>query len=200
MKKKSLVLDASIIIINICISFVTVYFVFMGKENSGIISGLMGAFLGFQFSHLFRYWGMKLSDFGTSQINKEKAMKTWQYIIFTFSIAMLFLQFCYIDHIFESLKFASLYFLAWMIITGNFKATTDPILETLSIYTDDDEDVKRKTQRFSGKFSFFFGIIGVVLVLILPQKLGLYICIFLFFISVLLPAFYAKIIFNKKYA
>ena len=198
MKNKSLVLDTSIIIINICISFVTAYFVFMGKENSGIISGLLGAFLGFQFSHVFRYWGMKLSDFGTSQIDKEKAMKTWQYIIFIFSIAMLFLQFCYINHIFESLKFASLYFLAWMIITGNFRATTDPILETLSVYNN--EDVKRKTQRFSGKFSFFFGIIGVVLVLILPQKLGLYVCAFLFFFSTLLPAFYANIIFNKKYA
>jgi hypothetical protein len=199
MKNKSLLLNSIIIIINIGIVTICIYYGFFGSISNNTVAGLLGGFLGFQFSHLFRYLGMTNSDFENTNINKEKAMKMWRYIILIFSVVAFTMQLMYVHQIIESLKIFSLYFLSWMIVTGNFRATIDPILETLTVYSEDD-DVKRKTQRFSGKFTFISGIIGVILVLILPQNLSIYIAAFLFFVSTILPEFYAKHLFKQKYA
>jgi hypothetical protein len=199
MKNKSIILDATIILVSVAIVAVCFGYVYFTSITDGVIPGLLGVFLGFQMSHLFRYWGMKESDFAATHIDKNRAMKTWQYITLTFSIMALIMQLLYINYTIENLKFFSAYFLIWMIVTGNFRATIDPILETLSIYIDD-PDIKRKTLRFSGKCTFFCGIGGLIMVLILPQKLGVYFCGGLIFVSSIIPEFYAKMIFKRKYA
>ena len=197
MKNKSLFLNTIIIIVNIGIVAICIYEGFFGLITDSKVSGILGAFLGFQLSHLFRFWGIANSDFGIN-INKARAIEVWQYIILIFSIVALSMQLMYINHTLESYKFFASYFLIWMIVTGNFRATIDPILETLTVYSED-EDVRRKTQRLSGKFTFFSGIIGVILVVILPQNLSIYIAGFLFFVSTILPEFYAKYIFKQKF-
>ena len=199
MKIKSIVLDTIIILINLGIIFTTVYEGFEDLVTDRRVSGLLGAFVGFQLAQLFKYWGMKFSRFGMSHIDKEKAMETWQYITLVFSIVALMFQSLYINHTFENLKPAALFVFAWMIVTGNFRANIDPILETLSVYTDD-EDIRRKTQRFSGKLSFFCGIMGAFLILVLPQNYVFCVCVSFYVLSIILPEFYAKIIFSKKYA
>ncbi len=199
MKNKSIILNTIFIIANIGIAANCIYYGFFWLIPDNRVSGILGAFLGFQLSHLFRFWGMANSDFETTNINKENAMKMWRYIIMIFSLAALAIQLMYINHIIESLKFFASYFLIWMIITGNFRSTIDPILETLTVYSED-EDVRRKTQRFSGKFTFFSGIIGVILVAVLPQNVSIYIAGCLFFVSTIFPEFYAKYLFKKKFA
>ena len=199
MKNKSIILNTIIILTNVGIAFTSIFYGFFGSTINNTVAGLLGALLGFQLSILLRYLGMTKSDFESTHINKEKAMKTWKLIIMIFSILAFAIQLLYIYQVIENIKIFTSYFLIWMIVTGNFRATIDPLLETLTVYTEDD-DVKRKTLRFSGKLTFFSGIIGMALIFFLPQNLSIYVAGFLFFISTILPEFYAKHIFKQKYA
>lgn len=200
MKKRTLFLDISIIALTIIFTLFTFYF---RKEIDAkefittyfSIGGFIGGVVGFAIS----YWSTKKAIIETERNNGEKAIQIWQFIMISFLTTSMIIFSVYIFHIIQSPKLIMIFFLAWIGIIGNFRATIEPYIETISIYMDD-IDVSKKTKRFSGKFSVLISLLGIFLVIILPKTFAFYTLIITFVLSVLTPLFYAKYVHKQKFA
>ena len=198
MKNKSLLLEILMIIIFILSLVYSIYINLQENEMSKQVSMLSGMFQGMPLGIIAIYWTLKMNILNSEHINKEKAIKTWQYILISFCLSSMIIQFFYVEYIFESIKPAVIFFFLWLMILGNFRSTIFPDGETATVYLDDDE-VNRKTKRFTGKYLVFGGILGLLLVIISPQSISFYIFGSYFFLYLILPYFYAKRLFNQKY-
>jgi hypothetical protein len=64
----------------------------------------------------------------------------------------------------------------------------------------DDIEINKKSKRFTGKYLVFVEIMGIILMLILPERFAIYLFGSYFLGSVAIQYFYAKYLFNQKYA
>ena len=144
MKNRTLLLDISIITLTIIFAFFTFYF---RKEIDSkelldthfSIGGLIGGVVGFAVN----YWATKKAIIETEQNNGQKAIQTWQYLMISFLLSSIIIFSIYIFHITQNPKLIMIFFLTWIAIVGNFRATIEPHMETISGYMDDIEVSKR---------------------------------------------------------
>lgn len=174
MKNKLLLLEILMIIIFISSLAYSIYINLQVNEMSKQVSMLSGMFQGMPLGIVFFYWTLKMNILNSENINKEKAIKTWQYILISFCLSSMIIQFFYVERIFESIKPAVIFFFLWLMILGNFRSTIFPDGETVTSYLDD-EEVSKKTKRFTAKYLVFGGILGLLLVMIFPQSIAFYI-------------------------
>ena len=145
MKNRILLLDISIIVLTIIFALFTFYFrkEIDAKEFTTSyfnVGGFIGGVVGF----VINYWTTKKAIIETEQINGQKAIETWQYLMISFLITSMIIFSLYIFHIIQSPKIIMIFFLTWIGIVGNFRATIEPYIETISIYMDD-IDISKKT-------------------------------------------------------
>jgi hypothetical protein len=178
---------------------ITIYFFNTGTLQQSNLGNFWGGFFGGSLGYTLSYWGNKRDILESKQINGEYAIRIWQYIVIAFALFSIGFQLLYIQQIFVGVKPAFIFFFIWAIVNGNFKPTIEPNYETLTTYMDDDE-INKKTKRFTGKYLVFGGIIGMVLMLILPERFALYLFIPYFLGSLVIQYFYAKYLFKQKYA
>ena len=200
MKNRTLLLDISIIALTIIFALFIFYFrKEIGSKEFTTTYFSIGGFIGGVVGFAVNYWTTKKAIIETQQINGKRAIQTWQYLMITFLLASMIIFSLYIFHIIQSPKFMMIFFLAWIGIVGNFRATIEPNFETVSVYMDD-IDVSKKTKRFSGKFSVIISLLSIFLVIVVPKFLAFYILIITFILSIIIPLFYAKYTHKQKFA
>jgi hypothetical protein len=187
-----------IILIVICTGF-TAYFTFYNERHIGKVANFFwGASFGCTIGYAISYWTTKKNILENEQINGESAIRIWQYITIMIAVLSLSFQILYLQQFFTGLKPTITFFFIWAMVNGNFKSTIEPNYENLTVYMDDVE-INKKTKRFIGKYLVFGGLVGVTMMLILPEELAFYLFGFYFLCSVAVQYFYAKYLFNKKY-
>lgn len=87
-----------------------------------------------------------------------------------------------------------------MIIYGNFRSKIEPFYEEPIHFFVADEDVQKRSKRFSSKMLVFGGILSLLLLLILPENLVGYILLGYVFSSFIVPSIYGKILQWRKVA
>ena len=199
MKNKSLHLEILMILIFITSLAYSIYINLQENEMSKRVAILFGMFQGMPLGIVAFYWTLKVNIYDSENINKEKAIRTWQYILISFCLTSMIIQFFYVKHIFESIKPAVIFFFLWLMILGNYRSTIYPDMETATVYLDD-EEVNKKTKRFTGKYLVLGGILGILLVIISMQSIAFYIFGSYFFLYLILPYFYARYLFKQKFA
>jgi hypothetical protein len=178
---------------------VTVYYFYNDTLQQSSLGNFWGGFLGGSLGYTLSYWGNKSNILESEQINGEYAIRIWQYIVIAFALFSIGFQILYIQQIFVGVKPAFIFFFIWAIVNGNFKPTIEPNYETISVYMDDAE-INKKSKRFTGKYLVFGGLIGMIVMLILPEGFAIYLFGSYFLGSVAIQYFYAKYLFKQKYA
>ena len=199
MKNKSLLLESTIVVLSVIFTVFSFYFRKEINTNEVPFPFSMGMVIGGVIGFVISYWSTKKAIIETQQTNGERAIETWQYLMISFLVTSMVIFALYINHEIENLKIMIIFFLAWIGIIGNFRATIEPYTISISLYMDD-ADVNKKTKRFSGKLSVLSSLIGIILVIILPQNLCLYVISVCFLMTLIVPYFYAKQMHNQKFA
>ncbi len=199
MKNKSLLVESTIVVLSVIFTIFAFYFRKEINTNEIPFPFSMGMVIGSVIGFVISYWSTKKAIIETEQVNGEKAIETWQYLMISFLLSALGIFTLYVTHEVENLKIMIIFFLAWIGIIGNFRATIEPYTISFSVYMDD-VDVNKKTKRFSGKLSVLCSLIGIIVVLILPQKFSLYVVLACFLFTLIVPYFYAKQVHYQKFA
>jgi hypothetical protein len=198
MKTKSLILEILIVLISLGISaYLIKHQMDIHKPVEDI---LLKTFIAAWMAPVL-YWRMKSKILSSNHPNPIKPITIWQYFIVGFLISgILFEILVYYKIAERSIKNVAILWLIWMIIYGNYRIIAEPFQDAPVFNFFDNEYLKKKSKRFSGKVMVLGGILSVVLLLVLPENLSGYVLIVYFLSFGIAPFLYGKILQWRKVA
>jgi hypothetical protein len=195
MKTKKIVTE----ILLICLFLTTLLYAFYVTSLDYISSFGSGFVMGLCCGYYVIYWQMKNQIEIEERPNMTKIINTWRYIMVGSCLGLILLAFLFQNQILTSDRFWLGYFFLMAMVMGNYRAKIEPNFEPSNVYLED-EEVRRKTKRFSGWLSVMLGLLAIAATILLDSKNGIYLMSAYLFLTTLAPYFYAKYEYNRKFA
>ncbi len=183
----------------ICLFLTTLLYAFYVTSLDYISSFGSGFVIGLCCGYYVVYWQMKNQIEIEERPNTEQIINTWRYIMVGACSGLLLLSFLFQKQFLTSDRIWLVYFFVMAMVMGNYRAKIEPNFEPSNVYLEDDE-VRRKTKRFSGWLSVVAGLAAIVATMVLDNKNAIYLMAAYLILTMLAPYFYAKYQFNKKFA
>ena len=191
MKIKNLIIEIGIRLLAI-LAIIYAFLVISGKYSSFAIGLTLGTIAAQYFAYTTARKQLQLENMP----NQKKALKTWQYLIISTYVVLIFLTVLYQLEIVVNLGFWFAYFFSIMMIFGNYQPKIDSNELMINKYFVD-ADIAVKIKRVKGKITFFGGMIGLISSFFFDE-----IILFILFVYIILiagvPFFYARYLQNKK--
>ena len=195
MKIKELAIEITLFCLSASTVFYLNYIVELGYVKSfglGFVMGLCGGYY-------FIYWTMKRQIVLEERPNSAQIINIWRYILVGACLAAILIAFLFQKQIVDSDRIWFIYFFVMTMVMGNYRAKIEPNhSESAYIYLED-EEVNRKTKRYSGKLSVVAGLLAIATVPFLSNKQLMLLALGYTFLMLLLPYFYAKRSYFDKY-
>jgi VIT1/CCC1 family predicted Fe2+/Mn2+ transporter len=191
MKTKLIILESIVIFL---IGLVTYFYFTISKSfySDAILSIGLATIFGMNFGLYYAYRKNRVKLSKVNHENFYQGVTYWLCYLLGLALISLFVLIGYKIGYWENIKPIIIQFLLMLIVLGNYNSIIDQkwVIPEIPLPKSNYQD---KINRFSGKSLFIGGVLGIIMICILPQNYGLYI-----FLSVITLSSIFSFVYSRK--